>query len=219
MVGQFGHPRGIAGRAAGWVMAHRRSNRQRNGWVVSLLDVRPTDRVLEIGFGPGLAIAELAGRATRGQVYGIDRSRVMVRQAGRRNAAGIRAHRVHLAHASVDRLPGFGDPLDVIMAVNSVGFWPDPVQRLRLLRRLLRPGGRIALATQPRVPGATRDTTDRAARELQDLLTRSGFAQIRTEILHLEPPVACFLARNPPLRWPALRSFPPAWPQGDGAPP
>jgi hypothetical protein len=47
---------------AGWVMAHRPSNRQRNSWVVSLLDVRPADRVLEIGFGPGLAIGELSRR-------------------------------------------------------------------------------------------------------------------------------------------------------------
>jgi ubiquinone/menaquinone biosynthesis C-methylase UbiE len=72
-------------------MAHRGSNRQRNLWVVSLLDVQPTDRVLEIGFGPGLAIAELARRATRGHIYGIDHSEVMVRQASKRNAAAIRA--------------------------------------------------------------------------------------------------------------------------------
>jgi protein-L-isoaspartate O-methyltransferase len=56
---------------AGWVMAHRRSNRLRDRWAVSLLDVHPTDRVLEIGFGPGVAIAELARRATGGKVYGI----------------------------------------------------------------------------------------------------------------------------------------------------
>jgi hypothetical protein len=74
LVRQFGHPRGIAGRAAGWVMAHRGANRQRNRWAVALLDVRPTDRVLEIGFGPGLAIAEFAERATQGQVYGVGRS-------------------------------------------------------------------------------------------------------------------------------------------------
>jgi ubiquinone/menaquinone biosynthesis C-methylase UbiE len=86
-------------------MAHRRSNRLRDRWAVSLLDVHPTDWVLEIGFGPGVAIAELARRATGGKVYGIDRSEVMVRQAGRRNAAAIRAHRVQLAHASVDQLP------------------------------------------------------------------------------------------------------------------
>jgi ubiquinone/menaquinone biosynthesis C-methylase UbiE len=196
-VRQFGHPRGIPGRMAGWVMAHRGSNRQRNRWAVSLLDVQPTDRVLEIGFGPGVAIAELAGRATRGRVYGIDHSEVMVQQASRRNAAAIRAHRVELVHASVDQLPTFDDPLDAILAVNSVGFWPNPVQRLHELRRLLRPAGRIALANQPRCPGATHHTTARAAQQLQDLLTQAGFTQIRTEVLDLDPPVACVLATNP----------------------
>src|SRR5919109_227605 len=93
LVRQFGDPRGAVGHLAGWVMAHRPSNRQRNRWVVSLLDVQPTDKVLEIGFGPGIAIAELAARATRGKVYGIDHSEVMVRQAGRRNAAAVRAGR------------------------------------------------------------------------------------------------------------------------------
>jgi ubiquinone/menaquinone biosynthesis C-methylase UbiE len=182
---------------AGWVMAHRRSNQQRNTWVVSLLRVQPADRVLEIGFGPGLAIAELAGRATRGHIYGVDRSKLMVHQASRRNHAAIRAHRVELVHAPVDRLPSFGQPLDAILAVNSVGFWADPAKRLHELRRLLRPGGRIALASQPRCPGATRDTTARAARELQDLLGRAGFAQARVETLELDPPVACVLAINP----------------------
>jgi SAM-dependent methyltransferase len=147
--------------------------------------------VLEIGFGPGVAIAELAARASRGQVYGIDHSAVMVRQAGQRNAAAARAGRVHLVHAGVDRLPSFDEPLDAIVAVNSVGFWPDPVDRLRELRRLLRPGGRIALASQPRCPGVT---TERAARELQDLLARAGYTRIRVETLDLDPPVGCVLA-------------------------
>ncbi len=183
---------------AGWVMAHRRSNRERNGWVVSLLDVRPADRVLEIGFGPGLAIAGLADRVTRGRVYGIDRSAVMVRQASRRNRAAIRAGRVELIQSTVDDLPRFGEPLDAILAVNSVGFWADPVARLHELRRLLRPGGRIALASQPRCPGATRDTTARAALELHDLLTRAGFTRTRVETLGLDPPVACVLATYEP---------------------
>jgi ubiquinone/menaquinone biosynthesis C-methylase UbiE len=197
MVRQFGHPRGVAGRMAGWVMAHRRSNRQRNRWAVSLLDVQPTDRVLEIGFGPGVAIAELAGRATNGHVYGIDHSEVMVRQASRRNAAAIRVHRVHLAHASVDQLPSFDDPLDAILAVNSAGFWPNPAERLHELRRVLRPAGRIALVSQPRCPGATHHATARAAQQLQDLLAQAGFTEVRTETLGLDPPVACVLATNP----------------------
>ncbi|MEO6082295.1 MAG: class I SAM-dependent methyltransferase [Umezawaea sp.] len=194
LVRQAGHPKGVVGWAVGWLFAHRPSNRQRNTWAVSLLDVRPTDRVLEIGFGPGVAIAAFANRATRGQVFGIDHSRVMVRRATRRNAAAVRAHRVHLTHASVERLPSFGDPLDAILAVNTVGFWPDPVERLRELRHLLRPAGRIALISQPRSPGAT---TARAAQELQDALTQAGFAHLRVETLELDPPVACVLADNP----------------------
>ncbi|WP_440066919.1 class I SAM-dependent methyltransferase [Streptosporangium sp. OZ121] len=197
LVRQAHHPRGVIGWAVGWMFAHRSSNRQRNIWAVSLLDVRPTDRVLEIGFGPGVAIAEFARRATRGRVFGVDHSQSMVRQATRRNAAAVRAHRVHLMHASVERLPSFGDPLDAILAVNSVGFWPDPVDRLRELRRLLRPAGRIALVSQPRCPGATRDTTAWAAQELQDMLTQAGFTRLRVETLELDPPVACVLADNP----------------------
>ena len=179
------------------MFALRPSNRQRNIWAVSLLGVQPTDRVLEIGFGPGVAIAEFADRAAQGHVFGIDHSRAMVRHATRRNAGAVRAGRVHLSHASVEQLPGFGDPLDAILAVNSVGFWPDAVERLRELRRLLRPAGRIALVSQPRCPGATRDTTVRAARELQDLLTHAGFTHLRVETLDLDPPVACVLATNP----------------------
>ncbi|MGA5761820.1 class I SAM-dependent methyltransferase [Nonomuraea bangladeshensis] len=197
LVSQAHRPRGVVGWANGWMFAHRPSNRERNIWAVSLLDVRPTDRVLEVGFGPGVAIAEFAARATRGQVFGIDHSRAMVRRAARRNAAAVRARRVHLTCAPVERLPSFGDPLDAILAVNSVGFWPEPVERLGELRRLLRPSGRIALVSQPRCPGATRDTTARAAQELQDLLTRAGFTNLRVETLELDPPVACVLADNP----------------------
>jgi SAM-dependent methyltransferase len=197
LVSQAHRPRGVVGWANGWMFAHRPSNRKRNIWAVSLLDVRPTDRVLEVGFGPGVAIAEFAARATRGQVFGIDHSRAMVRRAARRNAAAVRARRVHLTCAPVERLPSFGDPLDAILAVNSVGFWPEPVERLGELRRLLRPSGRIALVSQPRCPGASRDTTARAAQELQDLLTRAGFTNLRVETLELDPPVACVLADNP----------------------
>jgi ubiquinone/menaquinone biosynthesis C-methylase UbiE len=198
LVRQFGHPRGVAGRMAGWLMAHRHSNQQRNIWVVSLLDVRPTERVLEVGFGPGLAIAELANRTTQGHVYGIDHSQAMVHLASRRNHAAIRAHRVELIQASVDQLPHLDEPLDAILAVNSLGFWPDPAERLRELRHLLRPSGRIALASQPRCPGATRETTAQATQELQNLLTQAGFIQPQVETLNLDPPVACVLATNEP---------------------
>ncbi|MFI7678227.1 class I SAM-dependent methyltransferase [Actinophytocola sp. NPDC049390] len=187
MVSQFGRPRGVGGRLSGWVMAHRGSNRQRNRWVVSLLAVGPEDRVLEVGFGPGVALAELARRS--GHVRGIDHSDLMVRRARRRLGG-----QVDVTCTSVARLPDFGEPLDVVLAVNSIGFWPAPVERLRELRARLRPGGRIALATQPRCPGVT---TDAAGQQLRELLAEAGFTDLRTELLDLTPAVVCVIAVSP----------------------
>jgi SAM-dependent methyltransferase len=197
VVGQAHHPRGAAGRVTAWEMAHRPSNRQRSVWVVSLLGVRPGGRVLEVGFGPGVAIAELV-RAGAGHVYGLDHSGVMLRQASRRNAAAIRAGRVTLIRASVDQIPPALDgPFDAIFAVNSHGFWPAPAQQLAQLRRRLAPAGRIAIASQPRCPGATADTSRSAASGIEDVLREAGFTQMRTETLPLSPPVACVLATSP----------------------
>jgi len=194
VIGQAHHPRGAAGSVNGWVFAHRPSNRQRNRWVVSLLGVRPADRILEIGFGPGLAVAELA-RAGAGHVYGIDHSAVMLRQASRRNAAAIRAGRVTLVNGSVDQLPAALDgPFDVILAVNSLGFWPAPGERLAELRRRLAPDGRVAIVSQPRCHGATAGTSRSAADEIENLLRSAGFTQLSTETLPLSPPVVCVLA-------------------------
>jgi SAM-dependent methyltransferase len=194
VIGQAHHPRGSAGRVTAWEMAHRPSNRQRSRWAVSLLGIQPADQVLEIGFGPGVAIAELA-RAGAGHVYGVDHSGVMLRQASKRNAAAIRAGRVTLIRASADQLPTALDgPFDAILAVNSLGFWPAPGQRLAELRRRLAPGGRMAIASQPRCPGATADTSDRAAREIEALLTEAGFTHLSTHTLPLSPPVASVLA-------------------------
>jgi Fe2+ transport system protein FeoA len=86
---QFGHPSGLFGRVAGTIMANRASNRERARWSVGLLGIEAHDRVLEIGFGPGVAI-DIASRAAPGVlVSGIDHSEIVLRQAERRNAREV----------------------------------------------------------------------------------------------------------------------------------
>lgn len=80
------------------------------------------------------------------------------------------------------------------MAVNTVGFWPEPEARLREIGHMLRTGGRIALVSQPRCPGATASTSAAAAEELADLLREAGFRAVRRETLDLDPPAGCVLA-------------------------
>jgi SAM-dependent methyltransferase len=198
VVSQFIRPRGFGGWLAGWEMALRPSNRTRNAWAVRLLEVGPTDRVLEIGFGPGIAIRELSRLATRGYVCGIDHSAEMVRQARRRNARAVSAGLVDLRLGSAEELHQFDEPFDKVLAVNTLGMWRDPDARLRELCRLLAPGGRIAIVSQPRCPGATPEISWLAGRELVDRLERAGFTGIRSETLALAPPVVCVMGHPAP---------------------
>jgi ubiquinone/menaquinone biosynthesis C-methylase UbiE len=193
---QFGRPTGFWGRAAGLVMAHRSSNRRRNAWAVSLLEVLPDDRVLEIGFGPGLAILELSRIAREGYVCGIDHSELMLRQASGRNADGIRRGVVDLRLGSVEALPAFDAPFDRILAVNATMFWNAPDARLQEVRELLRPGGLIAVAHQPRGPGASDETSAARGQEIAAALARAGLSEVRVETLRLKPAVVCALGLN-----------------------
>ena len=112
LVAQFGNPNGFLGRVAGFIMRFRSSNRERNRRTLTLLGIQPEDEVLEIGFGPGLAIELPSQLAHRGKVVGIDHSELMLRQAGRRNAKAIATGRVELSLGSADHLPDFATRLD-----------------------------------------------------------------------------------------------------------
>lgn len=196
-VRQFHNPTGPGGHLVGLIMGRRSSNVRRSRWAVELLDVQPTDHVIELGCGPGVGIAALAERATQGLVIGVDQSAVMIGQARRRNAEAVRTGRVRLVHVPVERLEVADGPFDAALAVNTVGFWPEPIVRLREIGRRLRPGGRIALVSQPRCPGATAATSAAAADELAAQLSAAGFDDLRIETLGLEPPAVCVLAIRP----------------------
>jgi ubiquinone/menaquinone biosynthesis C-methylase UbiE len=193
---QAGRPTGILGCAMVLLMAHRASNRKRNTWAVSLLDVRSDDRVLEIGFGPGLAIRELSRIALDGYVCGIDHSELMLRSATRRNADGVGRGVVDLRLGSVDELPEFDEPFDKILAVNAAMSWGERVARLGQLRRLLRPGGLIAVVHQPRGPGATDKASAARGRETAAALDQAGFSSVRLKTLSLKPAAVCALGIN-----------------------
>ncbi len=196
LVAQAHRPTGPLGRVVAQIMATRPSNVARNRWAVDQLAVGPADRVLEIGFGPGVAIEALVARVTEGYVWGVDHSDVMVRKAARRNARAIAEGRLRLTQASVADVDETLAPLDLILAVNNLGIWPDPPTQLKRLQCLLRPGGRIAIGAQPRTPGADAETARRGADEVATLLADAGLDSIETRQLDLDPPMMLIIGTH-----------------------
>ncbi len=139
----YGCPTGVIGRVAGKRMA--RQHEVETGWTVSLLALTPTDRVLEIGSGAGRALELAARQVSRGQVVGIDLSPTMVREARRRNAQAIRAGTVVVEQGDVTQLPFADHQFDKVFSIHCVYFWPDRARALAGLKRVLRPGGVLAL--------------------------------------------------------------------------
>jgi ubiquinone/menaquinone biosynthesis C-methylase UbiE len=143
----FGCPRGVLGRLGGIIMA--RMNEDCGAWVADLLEIGPNDSVLEVGFGPGVIIQRLSKLACAGLVAGIDPSREMVEQARARNAAAIERGRVDLRRGSVESLPFDDATFDKALAINSMQVWPDSAAGLPEMRRVMKPGAKIALGFTP----------------------------------------------------------------------
>jgi ubiquinone/menaquinone biosynthesis C-methylase UbiE len=168
-------------------MVHTPSNQDRIHWTISLLNIKPDDRILEVGFGPGFAIEFISKIASEGFIAGVDHSEVMVRQAGKRNAKAIRDGKVVLRLGSVSNMPKFSEPFDKIFTINSIHFWTEPIDCLKELRKLLRPGGLIAVTLQPRSRSATDATTKEIGKEVAMNLERAGFSQVTLEIRQTKP--------------------------------
>jgi SAM-dependent methyltransferase len=99
----FGRPEGVLGRLGGIILA--RANRSFADEIVALLEVGASEKVLEVGFGPGVGIELLARAAPRGTIAGVDPSEEMVEQAKARNAASIGTGVVDLRRGTVADSP------------------------------------------------------------------------------------------------------------------
>ncbi len=139
LAGQHGHPRGIVGRLLGEQMV--RQHMTETTWTISLLNLRPEDQILELGFGAGKAIELVAAQTTNGHVAGIDLSQEMVRAASRRNDQAIKAGQVALRHADLTTLPFAENQFDKIFSIQTLYFWPNPPRALAEIFRVLKPGG------------------------------------------------------------------------------
>lgn len=181
---QYRRPSGLIGRWVGNKMADQ--HRSENLWTVHALNVQPTDKLLEIGFGPGFAIQEISRYLTTGMIAGVDFSQTMVSAAKRRNAQAVNAGRVDVRYSDVTQLPFSDDTFDKAFSINSIYFWLDPLAAFTELRRVLKPSGLLVITFLPserweNVPAPTAEFRPYSSVEIQALLTQAGFSSLHIE--------------------------------------
>src|SRR5262249_25921978 len=173
-------------------------------WVRRLVDVaalQPAEHVLDIACGTGF-VARLAAQrvGANGRVVGIDLNASMIeaaRTVSNQDASTIIEWRI----GDAATLPFEDSAFDAILCQQGLQFFPDRVQALREMRRVLRPGGRLAFtvwsaisdtpyaaalaAALARHVSPEAGAMARAAHalhdavELHDLVAAAGFANVR----------------------------------------
>jgi demethylmenaquinone methyltransferase/2-methoxy-6-polyprenyl-1,4-benzoquinol methylase len=129
---------------------------------LKLLDVQEGERVLEIGFGTGRSLRQIAEKVGSSElVHGIDISTGMEQVASKY----LREHdldgRVELTVGSVPPLPYENGSFDAVAISFTLELFPDDVipQVLADSIRVLRPEGRIGIVSMAQVADGEREST------------------------------------------------------------
>ncbi len=105
--------------------------------------------------------------------------------------------KVELKLGSAAQLPYPESQFDRVYAINSAQFWKDSVKTLTEVGRVLKPGGWLVLAVQPRSKNATEETARQAGIGLSKSLASAGFEEVHTEMHQMPPvPTVCVLGRR-----------------------
>jgi ubiquinone/menaquinone biosynthesis C-methylase UbiE len=117
--------------------------------VIEQLDIRPDDRVLEIGCGHGVAATLVCERLDGGHLTAIDRSPKMIQAATRRNAAYVEAGKAEFLLARLEDVDLGDRCFDKILAVRVGLFARQPGRARSIVERWLAPGGTVLIVFDP----------------------------------------------------------------------
>ena len=177
---QFSLPSGPAGQVVAVLM--NRGNRRMNTRAIDLLDIEDGIRVLDLGFGGGLALDTLLDRGA--QVTGVDRAPAMVDAATTRHRDAIAAGRLTVIEGDVAALPLAPASVERVLTINTVYFWSDLAAALAEINRVLTPDGKLVIGIRDGsvMNNVSRDIfTIRPPDEIKTKVVDAGFDDAQIE--------------------------------------
>lgn len=102
--------------------------------------IKPTDKILDVGCGPGTITYDLGTYVTQGSVIGVEPTKEIVEEASSKGAEnGI--NNVKFEVASVYRLPYEDDTFDIVHSHQVIIHLKDRVNALKEMKRVTKPNG------------------------------------------------------------------------------
>ncbi len=136
---QLRKPSGFFGKLVSKILQLK--NRQFYIKILHELDLKPGDKIFEIGYGPGLGIKMIVKNINDCSISGIDFSELMYKQAVRRNKKYIESGLVNLSLGNFLTAEPDIEKYNKIFCVNVIYFWSDISIAFRKIYVMLKKGG------------------------------------------------------------------------------
>ena len=151
--------------------------------VLTLLDLNGSERILDVGCGDGKITAEIASRAAKGSVMGVDPSRDMISFA-QGHFGPTTLPNLRFAVADARHLP-FKDEFDLVVSFNALHWIPDQQAALSSIRSTLISGGKAQLRMVSK--GARKSLENVAEETRRTSRWNAYFQDFDDPYLHLTP--------------------------------
>lgn len=135
-------------------------------WGIKHVSIQDDYTVLDVGCGGGRTVKKLAAIAPRGKVFGVDYARGSVAASRAANSKLIASGQVEIKEASVSQLPFADSTFDAVTAIETQYYWPNPVEDMREIKRVLKPGGCLLVVAESYKRRKDADAHDAAAMSL-----------------------------------------------------
>ncbi|MFN2745145.1 MULTISPECIES: class I SAM-dependent methyltransferase [Bacillus] len=170
-------------------------NHDINEWVIQLLDVRPHERILQIGTGSGAVLCRVAEKLESGTACGVDPAKRMVKQSLRRTRHLRKEGRAEVKVGHAEHIPFADRSFHKVFSIHAMDGGTDIQQALKEFYRVLQVDGTVFFTVhlngQTKHSRQAKGDTLYTEQQIKRLLEESHFRDIT---VHMRDKDCCITA-------------------------